>query len=287
MSLGEGVSARIAYKAYALGTIAANAQAVSSSALGASDAQILRRVSCSLSLSKDTYQSAEIRGDKQIADYRHGVKRVQGSISGELSPGTSWDFMVAACRGTEAAALAKSNTEFTSVAAANSTSKFTFGGGNPVTEGFRVGMVMRFTNLSEAANNSKNFLITGIGGSNNREITVFPAPTDMGADSAFNVVSVGKRVLVPSSGFVVPKFGFEVAHLDLDMARLFTECRIGGVNLNLPATGMSTIEIPVMGRDMETYEDSEAPICRLAPMPSSVRTSCRKSSSAAPMSPAS
>ncbi|ELR03083.1 hypothetical protein GMDG_08875, partial [Pseudogymnoascus destructans 20631-21] len=81
----------------------------------------------------------------------------------------------------------------------------------------------------------------------------------MTADSAFNVTSVGKRVSVPSSGFVSRKFGVEVYHADLDIYRLFTECRVGGVNLNLPATGMSTIEIPMMGRDMETASGGSAP----------------------------
>ena len=260
MSLGEGVSARISYKAYASGAIATNAQAVSASDLdGSTGGQILRRVSCSLSLGKDTYQSAEVRGDRQIADFRHGTKRVQGSISGELSPGTYWDFFEAVCRGTEASAVTASQSDFTSVSADNGASKFIFSGGNPVTKGLRVGMVMRFSSLSDADNNSKNFLITGFGGTSNREVSVYPAPDTMTADSSFSLTTVGKRISVPSSGFVSRKFGIEVAHLDLDIARLFTECRVGGLNLNLPATGMSTIEIPMMGRDMETYEDSAAP----------------------------
>ena len=161
MSLGEGVSCRIAYKAYSTGAIQSNVQPDSSINPGATDGQILRRTSSTLSLTKDTYQSAEVRTDRQIGDYRHGVKRVTGSLNGELSPGTYWDFVEAVLRGTETAAVAKSEAELTSVAADNATSKFTFGGGDPVTEGYRVGMVIRFTNLSEALNNSKNFLITG------------------------------------------------------------------------------------------------------------------------------
>ena len=189
MSLAEGASARLAYKAYSTGAIASNSQPVSATDPGASGGQILRRTTCSLSLSKDTYQSEEIRTDRQIGDFRHGTKRVQGSIGGELSPGTYWDFVEAALRGTETAAVALSNAELTSAAADNATSKFTFGGGNPVTSGLRVGMVVRFTNLSEPLNNSKNFLVTGFGGSNNRDISVYPAPTTMGADTAFNVAS--------------------------------------------------------------------------------------------------
>ena len=219
MSLGEGVSARVAYKAYATGAISSNSQPVSATDPAATGGQILRRTSCSLSLSKDTYQSAEARIDRQIGDYRHGTKRVQGSISGELSPGTYWDFVEAVLRGTETAAIPKTEADYTSVAADSATSKFTLGSGNSVTDGFKVGMVIRFTNLSEALNNAKNFVILSFGGTQNREVTVYPAPTTMSADTAFNLTSVGKRVIVPAAGHVSRKFAFEVYHSDLDLYR--------------------------------------------------------------------
>lgn len=259
MSLSEGVAARVAYKAYSTGAITSNTQPTSSSDPGASSAQVLRRVSCSLNLSKDTYESNEITDHRQVVDFRHGARRVQGSINGELSPGTYFDFMEAWCRGTKVSALALSESELTSVAADNASSKFTFGGGNPHTLGMRRGFVLHFTNLSVAGNNSINYLIISIGGSNNREVTVFPAPTDMGADTAFNVVSIGKSVDVPASSHVSRKFGVEVYHSDLDLHRFFTECRVSGVNLRLPATGMATIETMMTGRDMETASGGSSP----------------------------
>ena len=259
MSLGEGASCRIAYKAYSTGVIQSNVQPDSSIDPGAADGQILRRTSSTLSLTKETYQSAEVRTDRQIGDYRHGVKRVTGSLNGELSPGTYWDFVEAVLRGTGTAAVAKSEAELTSVAADNATSKFTFGGGDPVAEGYRVGMVIRFTNLSEPLNNSKNFLITGFSGASNRDVSVHPAPATMSADTAFNVTSVGKRVFTPASAHVSRKFAIEHYVADLDIHELFTECRVGGMNFNLPATGMATVEIPMMGRDMETGSAGSAP----------------------------
>jgi hypothetical protein len=259
MSLAEGVSGQVAYKAYATGVISSNSQPVSTVDPTVTGAQILRRTSCSLNLSKDTYQAAEIDTSRQIQDFRHGVKRVQGSLMGELSPGTYWDFLEAACRGTEAASLADSNTEFTNVSSDSTTSKFTFAGGDPVSEGYRVGMTVRFTNLAETLNNSTNFLITAFGGASNREMTVYPAPTTAALDATFNIVSVGKSVSVPASAHVSRKFGVEVYHSDIDVYRLFTECRVGGVKLNLPPTGIATIEVPMMGRDMETGSGGSAP----------------------------
>ena len=81
----------------------------------------------------------------------------------------------------------------------------------------------------------------------------------MGADTAFNVTSVGKRVFTPASGHVSRKFAIEHYFADLDIYELFTECRVGGMNFNLPATGMATVEIPMMGRDMETGSAGSAP----------------------------
>src|SRR4029077_1350765 len=43
-------------------------------------------------------------------------------------------------------------------------------------------------------------------------------------------------------------------HEDIGISRLFTECRLGGFTLALPASGLATVEFPVMGRDMEVYD---------------------------------
>ena len=62
----------------------------------ASGAQTIRRVSSSFNLAKETYQSEEIRTDYQLADFRHGVRSVEGDVSGELSAGTYSDFLASA-----------------------------------------------------------------------------------------------------------------------------------------------------------------------------------------------
>jgi hypothetical protein len=259
MSLGENVSSYLAYKAYSVGTITANTEATSSSDPGTSGGQKLRRTTATPNLSKDTYQSAEIRSDRQVSDFRHGMRKANVTLNGELSPGTYFDFIEAMCRGTKTAAVATSNSDWTSVAADNATSTFTFTSGDPVALGYRVGMVGRFTNLSAAGNNSTNYLITGFSGTSNRVMAVYPAPTTMAADTTANFTSVGKRVFPPSSSFVSRKFGIESHHVDLDISRFFTECRIGGMKFGLPATGMSTVEISALGRDMETYSGGSAP----------------------------
>lgn len=261
MSLAENVSARVSYKFYADGVITSNTQETSSVDPGASGAQILRRTTATLNLKKDPYQAAEIQSHRQVSDYRHGRKFVDGSINGELSPGTYWDFLEAATRGTEVAAVSATITDFTSCAADNASSKFTFASGNPHTKGFRVGHVMRFANLSDSDNNSKNFLICAMGGTSNRELTVYPAPDSMTADTSFTVTTIGKSVSIPASSHVSRKVAVEIYNTEsgVDTYRLFTECRIGGAKFNLPATGIATVEFPMMGRDMESASGGSAP----------------------------
>ncbi|MCK1503125.1 phage tail tube protein [Bradyrhizobium sp. 188] len=260
MSLAEGVSARVTLKEYATGVISSNSQPVSSVDPAASGGQILRRVSSTLKLGKDTYTSNEVASHRQITDFRHGVKRVTGGpVAGEFSPGTYWKPFGAVLRATAAVAVAGTPTDFTSVSADNTTSKFTFAAGDPVAKGFRIGSIMRFTGMSDTDNNAKNFLILAFGGTSNRQVTVFPAPDTMTADTSFTVGEVGQSVYMPSSSHVSRKFAIEHYFADIDIARLFTEVRFDGFNLQLPATGISTIDFTGMGRDMETYTAAAAP----------------------------
>jgi hypothetical protein len=259
MSLAEGVATRVAYKFYSDPTITPGTEPSPASDPAATGGQVLRRVSASMTLQKDTYQSAEIRSDRQIGDFRHGTKRAPGGISGELSPKTYEDLFESSMRGTWSSGAQLDYTDLTSVTADNSSSKMTFGGGDPISLGMRVGYILRFSGLTQSANNDKNFVITSIGGSNNREVTVYPAPTTATSDSSFDVVVAGSSLIIPASSHVKRKLAIEVYDAGLDMARLFTECRSGGFNIQLPPTGMSTVDFDFMGRNMATYESVSAP----------------------------
>ncbi len=256
MSLAEGVQGTIVYKAYASGAITANTE---DNAPGTSGGQTLRRVSSTLNLAKATYTSAEIRADRQIVDYRHGARQVQGDIAGELSPVTYFDFFEAVHRDTRSAGVTLTEADLTSVAASASGSTFSFGGGDPVSDGLRAGDVMRFSSMAVAANNDRNFTIASFSGTSNRVVHVIPAPTDQTADTGFSLMRPGYATAVPSSGHVSRKFGIEIAHQDLDISRLFTECRLTKYALSLPATGLGTVTFSVMGRGMRTLSAGASP----------------------------
>jgi Phage tail tube protein len=256
MSLAEGVSARVAYKSYSTGLIQSNTQPISATDPGMTGAQTLRRVASTLKLAKDSYAATEIRSDRQTVDFRHGTRRVTGSITGEFSPGTYWDFFEAATRGTATPAVNLTEADLTSVAADATASTVTFGGGDPVSHGLHVGSVFQLGGLtgSGAPNNGVNFIAVGFSGPTNEIVEVFPEPTMFAAVTTFSLKTGGSQLIIPSTGFVSRKFAVETFHEDIGVSRLFTECRIGGFKLTLPASGLATVEFPMMGRDMEVFD---------------------------------
>jgi len=56
----------------------------------------LRMTGFGLQLGKDSFQSAELRSDRQISDFRHGMYNVSGDLSCELSYGAFDDLIAAA-----------------------------------------------------------------------------------------------------------------------------------------------------------------------------------------------
>lgn len=258
--LFEQTSERLVYKAYASAVIDPTVEAVPASDPAATGGQILRHVSHNLSLTKDAYAADEIRTDKQRPMEKHGTRRVPGTINGLLSPLTYADLLEAVLGGTwSAAAISASQSDFTSVAADNTTAKFTFSGGDPVTKGFRVGDIVRFANLSDADNNAKNFTILGFGGSNNREMTVYPAPDTMTADSAFTLASVGRSLYMPASAHVKRKFAVEVYNSDGDISRLFTEGRFSGFDFSIAPNQDAQINFSGLWRNRVVASGGSAP----------------------------
>lgn len=259
-TLAENVSERLVIKAHSTGTYDPTTEPVPASDPGATGGQILRYVDHNLSLTRDAYTPDEIRIDQQQPIDKLGTRRVPAAINALLSPASHEFAIEAVLRGTwSASAVSKSNTELTSVAADNASSKFTFGGGDPVAEGLKVGMLVRFGSLSEAANNGINFTILAFGGASNREMTVYPAPTDMTADSAFTVASVGRYVTAPASSLVRRKFAIETYNSDSDIAKLYTEILFGGLSFNAAPNQDIRMTFTGMGRGRTVYSAGDAP----------------------------
>jgi hypothetical protein len=244
MTISTGVFKQlVAKKQSALGTKAT-----------AASAQIYRRVTSTIDLSKETYKSNEIRPSMQRADFRHGVRSVSGSINGELSVGTYSEFMASTLRSAWAATSAYA--AGIDVTAAATSPHFVDASGGYLTAGLKVGMVGRWTGFAgggATANNSRNFLITALTATDMSG--VFLDGTAVVADAAGDSVTftpVGKSVYIPTTSHTRDYWTIEHNYADIVQSEQFTDCVFGTMNVQLPATGMATIDFPVIGLDMDT-----------------------------------
>lgn len=242
--IASGVAKRVAYKVESAWGVAP----------GTSGAQVLRRVSSGLNLEKDTYQSGEIRRDYQVSDMRHGVRRVAGGINGELSCGTYKDFLAAAVR--QAWQNAVTSGTMTNVTASASSPNFTRATGDFLNAGFKAGDLGRWTGWTTTAttNNTRNMLVTAVTATSMNG--AFLDGTAIVAKTTGDpvVFTTFKKTFVPLTAHTDQSFSFEHYHGDLSpaLSELYTGCKLSQLDLSLPPTGMATIGMQFMGKDITT-----------------------------------
>ena len=243
MAIASNISKQLRYKV----------EATYGTAPGATTAQLLRRVESSLDLSKDTYQSNEIRTDYQVADFRHGMRKVGGNIKGELSPKTYADFIAAALRRDFAAVTALTGLSVT-IAGAGPTYTVTRGTGDYLTGGLKIGDVIRLSvGTLNVANISKNLLITALTAT---IATVVPlngvALVAEGPIASTTVTVVGKKTYTPQTSHTDKSYSIEHWYSDIAQSELFTGCKLGVVDISLPPSGMATIDMSFIGQNITT-----------------------------------
>lgn len=221
----------------------------------ASGAQALRRVESNLNLNRETYQSNEIRTDQQMADFRHGVGRVEGSLSGELSPLTYSDFIAAALRKAWTATPSASSLTLSVASPTGSVYPLTRGTGSWLTDGFKKGMVIRLTGAGlDPANVGKNLLILDVVSATELSVCTLNGSslTVESSIGSCTAAGVGKHTYVPLSGHTDQSFSFEHWHSDLTQSEVYAGCKVSKVGLSLPPTGLATIDMDLVGQSLTT-----------------------------------
>jgi hypothetical protein len=243
MTIATGVNKRLAYKT----------ESTWGTAPGATSAQVLRRVTSDLSLRKQSYESAEIATHLQRVDFRHGVRSVEGSINGEISPLTWKDFTAAALRRDYTTVTAIASLSIT-IAGSGPTFTVTRGSGSWLTDGVKAGQVGRLTaGAFNAANLNKNLLVLSVTAT---VLTVMPlngvALVAEGPVASSTYTIPGKVTYAPATGHTDKSFAIEHWHSDVSLSELFLGCKINSMDIDLPPTGMSTINFGWLGKDVTT-----------------------------------
>ena len=248
MTIAKGTAKQVGYKKESsFGTLA-----------GASAGKLLRRVTASFNLTKETYESGEIRTDRQIADFRHGVRSAEGSLNGELAPASYADFMGSVLARDFTTAPSNSGVSLT-IDAAGNLYEITRAAGDWLSESFKVGQVVRLSGANlDTANVGNNLLITAI------TSTVLTVKVVNGTDlveegpaASSAVTAVGKTTFVPSTGHTDQSYTIEEWYSDIAQSEVYTGMKVNSVAVQLPATGLTTIDVAFAGKDMAATGTSQ------------------------------
>jgi hypothetical protein len=240
MAISKGVSKQVGYKKESTwGTLAGN-----------TGGKLLRRVTANFNLAKEAYESAEIRTDRQVADFRHGVRSAEGSLNGELSSAAYADFM-GSIVGKDFVAVTLGSAVQTTVTVSGTTYTLVRASGSWLTDGLRVGMVIRASGLTTTADNAKNLLVASVTAT---QAVVVPlngsTMTVQSTASGVTLTAPGKQTFVPTTGHTDDSYTVEEFYADIAQSEVYTGMKVNSMNVQLPATGLTTVDFGFAGKDL-------------------------------------
>ena len=245
MAIARGVAKKVAYKKEAPGSWG--------QLPGASGAKYLRRVTSDFTLNKETYESNEIRTDYQVADFRHGVRSAGGSLNGELSAGSYSDFMAAVVAQDFAAVSSIASLSITITAPVSGLQTIVRSTGSWITDGVQVGNIIRLSGGTLPVDTiGVNLLVVAVTALT-LTVKVVNGTTLTTQGSAVTGVTLafpGKKSFAPLTGHTDDSFTIEQWFSDIAQSEVYTGMKVGSVAMQLPSTGLTTVDITFQGKDL-------------------------------------
>jgi hypothetical protein len=243
MTIAQGVNkqTRIARQA-AKGTLA----------LPAATATIMRRTASVWDLQKATFDtSAEITSTQQLKSNRHGERLINGKLDGIFTPGTYASLLSALVRRDFSAA--PTTGAQTTIAAATTTGfagTFTRSAGSYLTDGFKVGMVVRWTGwlTTGVANNNRNMIITALTATVMTVLMLTPVAiaTKVAGDSV-TCAAPGKVTYIADNAQTSIYHTVEEWYPDLNYSEQNGDVQVGMADVNMPGSGNAMISMTALG----------------------------------------
>lgn len=235
--------------------VSAKVEATYNTAPTASAATQLRLTdSPGMNLTKAVINSAEVRSDGLSTIGRHGSRSAPGTYNGELSVGTFDMFLEAAMRGTWVAASVITQATMTSIT--TTTSTIVAGAGSWITQGVKVGDVVRLTNHATTANNNLNLRVRSLTAST---ITVIGTPLTLNAsaDTSFELTILRKlrNPVTPTKR----TFWVEEYFQDIDQSQVFGGCRVVSMTISGTPDGMASVSFGLLGASSDTLTTAASP----------------------------
>jgi hypothetical protein len=213
--------------------------------------QVLRRTSSVFVAARDTFENNEIRTDQQSSGVTYGLKKTTGKLQGLLSPAT-YKLLCASILRKDFVAGATTGAIIivTSASTTGAQGTFTRSGGSYLTDGFKIGDIIRWTGWATtgASNNSINMLIIALTALI-MTVTRFDGIA-VGAKAAGDSVTgvvVGKKTYAPLTGHTNDYFTVEEWYSDVGRSEVFNDLKVSQIDIGLPATGNGTFSADFLG----------------------------------------
>jgi hypothetical protein len=217
---------------------------------GSSGSTLYRRVTSTFNLERDTYTSAEIVDHQQSTGATAGVGRTTGALNGELSAGTYAPLFSNLLRKATAATTPAASVGLTISAATAGVYPLVRAAGSWLTDGFKIGDIIRLSvGTLNAANIAKNLIIVDITSATAAKVVPLNgvALVAEGPITGCTVTVVGKKLWVPTSGHLNKYLSVEEYYADLTRSELFTDVKVASADVGLPATGIATVNFNMPG----------------------------------------
>lgn len=202
---------------------------------------------------RDTIAPNELRADLKTSMARLGFGQAAGSYAADLSVGTFDPLLEALLRGTWSAAAVITTATMTSITTGANT--IVAAGGSWITQGIRVGDVIKLTGTATPANNGRNLRVTGVTAST---ITVAETLTVNAVGDATGSVTRAKKVFQPTVP-VRRSFTIEEYHQDIDQAEQYTGCRVSSLKVTGQPNGMCLAEFGFVGANVNPLSQANSP----------------------------
>jgi len=211
----------------------------------------IRRVTADFNPTADVFSTNEINTTFQNVDTRLGVRGAEGSINGELSPGSYADFFGSVLAKDFAIETGTTGAEVT-IAASGTNFTITDAGATFLTDGIKVGQVVRLTGAGlNAANVGNNCLVVA---ATETVLTVMVlSSTSLVAEgpiASVSIVPAGKTSYIPLTGHTDDSYNIEEWYSDVEESAVYTGVKFGSANVQLPSTGIVTVDFSAMGKGL-------------------------------------
>lgn len=216
----------------------------------AASGRFLRRVTANFNLTKETYESGEIRVSQQMADMRHGTRSVSGSLNGELSAGSYFDLTEALMARDFTVVPALTGLTIT-IAAVGELYTLTRSAGSWIGSGVNPGVTVRLTAGAFAVPNlNKNLFVVSMSALVLTVKVLNGSLLTVEGPVVTATVSVpGKATFVPTTGHTDQSFTVEEQYSDINQYERFDGCKVSNMNVQIPANGNVTVDYTFVGKD--------------------------------------